>query len=71
MGILGVLFRAASTITADEWVIEYGGKCWDGRRFVKGRAAGMAFDSKGAAWNYVDATFPDDIGEDCSLYNRK
>lgn len=51
------------------WIIEHGGRYWNGKKFGK-RSQASAFLSVAAAWAYVDRTFADDISEDFTLHKK-
>lgn len=49
-------------------VIECRGLYWTGEKFTKDKRAARRFPDDSAAWRFVDATFNDDVGEDCALH---
>lgn len=50
------------------WIIEYGGKFWNGIKFIKDKNSAKEFPSTNAAESYAEKTFSESMYEDCSYW---
>lgn len=65
MGFWEAMIKSRST--DPDYIVSFGGKYWNGFKFVARKAEAITINGVEAAWNYVDSTFSEKTAEAVSL----
>lgn len=68
MNALRKFLQAVKPAPATPYAIQYNHRYWNGNTFVKSKAEAIIVRGQTAAWDYVDETFSEDVGEKINLY---